>query len=258
MAHLNTVIIIPALNEECVIFAVVSSIRGFVDTVIVVDNGSDDATAQRAKDAGALVVSEPVRGYGRSCLAGVAAAEHADILIFMDGDGADDPNDLKSIMQPITSGQMDFVVGSRLSGIVEKGALTAPQRFGNWLACALMSILWSGRFSDLGPFRAIRRDAYERLRMSAPTFGWTVEMQVRALKQDLKYCEVPVRYRRRVGVSKISGTVSGVIMAGALILGTIAYEVMIDRPYSFRIRCANGFGRKRAKQNRSDKKKSLT
>lgn len=228
MARLNTAIIIPALNEEDAIATVVTGVRDGVNTVIVVDNGSTDATARRAREAGALIVTEPTPGYGRSCLAGVAAVSQADIFIFMDGDAADDPNDLASILKPIEDGDVDFVIGSRLSGFVEKGGLTLPQRFGNTLACALMALFWGGRFTDLGPFRAIRADAYRRLSMSAPTFGWTVEMQVRALKRGLRYCEVPVRYRRRIGVSKISGTVRGVIMAGFFILGTIAREVVVD------------------------------
>ncbi len=228
MARLNTAIIIPALNEENAIAAVVTGVRDAVNTVIVVDNGSTDATARRARDAGALIVVEPTPGYGRSCLAGVAAASYADVFIFMDGDAADDPNDLASILKPIEDGDIDLVIGSRLSGFVEKGSLTLTQRFGNKLACALMALFWGGRFTDLGPFRAIRADAYHKLSMAAPTFGWTAEMQVRAIKRGLRYCEVPVRYRRRIGISKISGTVRGVIMAGFFILGTIAREVAHD------------------------------
>ena len=236
MAGLKTTVIIPALNEERAIGAVVRGIRSKVEEVIVVDNGSDDATAQCAEKAGATVILERRRGYGRSCLAGVAAASQADILVFMDGDGADDPADLDEIVQLIKSNEADFVIGSRLSGIVEPGALTLPQRFGNSLACTLMSVIWRGRFTDLGPFRAIRKDAYDQLEMSAPTYGWTVEMQVRALKNGLRYCEVPVRYRRRIGVSKISGTISGVVLAGMYILGTIAYEMIIDLPLALRLR----------------------
>ena len=228
MARLKTVVIIPALNEERAIAKVVGSVRPLVDEVIVVDNGSEDQTIKKAQAAGATVVLEPVRGYGRACLAGVANAEDADILVFMDGDSADDPSDLNSILAPIEKGEADLVIGSRLSGDVEAGALTIPQRFGNALACFLMFVLWGGRFTDLGPFRAISKDAYDKLSMSAPTFGWTVEMQVRALKKRLPYLEVPVRYRRRIGVSKISGTVTGVVMAGAYILGTIAAEALSD------------------------------
>ena len=229
MARLNVAIIIPALNEERAIAGVVNSIREAVSTVIVVDNGSVDGTAQRAREAGALVVREPTPGYGRSCLAGIAAAPpKTDVFVFMDGDAADDPDDLAAMLKPIENGLVDFVVGSRLSGVVEKGALTLAQRFGNRLACALMALLWGGRFTDLGPFRAIRADAYRQLSMTAPTFGWTVEMQVRALKRGLRYCEIPVRYRRRIGVSKISGTVKGVFMAGFYILGTIIYEALVD------------------------------
>ena len=239
MARLKTVIIIPALNEERAIASVVRSVRPLVDRVIVVDNGSDDQTVEEAQAAGASVVVESVRGYGRACLAGVANAEDADILVFMDGDNADDPADLNAIVAPIEKGEADLVIGSRLTGDVEVGALTVPQRFGNGLACFLMFAIWGGRFTDLGPFRAIRKKAYDDLLMSAPTFGWTVEMQVRALKRNLRYVEVPVRYRRRIGVSKISGTVTGVIMAGAYILGTIAAEALLD----FRKTCASMFRR---------------
>lgn len=238
MAPMNTAIIIPALNEERAIAGVVSSVRNKVAKVIVVDNGSTDATAAHARAAGATVVSEPTPGYGRSCLAGVAAAPDADVFVFIDGDGADDPADLAAILKPIKNGCCDFVIGSRLSGVVEKGALTTPQRFGNWLACRLMALLWGGRFTDLGPFRAISADAYRTLDMTAPTFGWTVEMQVRALKRGLRYREVPVRYRRRIGVSKISGTVKGVFMAGVFILGTIAREALSDVANAMRRRKA--------------------
>ena len=223
---MRSVIIIPALNEQAAIGGVVRSVRGKADRVIVVDNGSTDATAARANEAGAEVVYVARPGYGRACLAGVAAAAEADLLIFMDGDGADDPEDLAALIAPIVDGQADFVVGSRLLGCTEKGALTLPQRFGNRLATQLMRLFWNGQFTDLGPFRAIRRSAYLSLHMQAPTYGWTVEMQVRALKQGLRYTEVPVAYRRRIGVSKISGTFKGVILAGWYILGTIFKEAL--------------------------------
>ena len=221
---MRSVIIIPALNEERAIHGVVTSVRGHVDRVIVVDNGSTDRTAQRAAAAGADVIYVAKPGYGRACMAGVAAAEEADLLIFMDGDGADDPNDLQAIIDPIIKGSYDFTIGSRLLGQVERGALTLAQRFGNTLATRLMRLFWGGTFTDLGPFRAIRRSAYLTLKMQAPTYGWTVEMQVRALKQNLRYLDVPVAYRRRIGVSKISGTLKGVILAGWFILGTIFKE----------------------------------
>jgi len=220
----SIVVIIPALNEEQAIGGVVTSIPSFVDRIIVADNGSTDRTAQRARGAGAEVVSVPEAGYGRACLAGVAEAGTADILVFVDGDGSDVPAEMDLLLAPILSGEVDMVIGSRAMGVAEAGSLTLPQRFGNRLACVLMTLFWGGRYTDLGPFRAIRRSAYERLGMTAPTFGWTVEMQVRALKQKLAVADVPVSYKNRIGVSKISGTVRGVVMAGAYILGTIFAE----------------------------------
>ena len=224
---MKSVIIIPALNEQDAIGGVVRSVKHQVDRVIVVDDGSTDCTPAMAADAGADVVFAAPAGYGRACLAGVAAATDADLLIFMDGDGADDPQDLEALITPIRLREVDFVVGSRTLGDVQRGALTLPQRWGNALATRLMKVFWGGSFSDLGPFRAIERNAYERLNMQAPTFGWTVEMQVRALKLGLKCQEVPVSYRRRIGVSKISGTIKGVLFAGSYILGTIFKEAVL-------------------------------
>lgn len=226
---MRSAIIIPALNEEAAIAGVVQSVLSQTDRVIVVDNGSTDQTAARAASAGADVIYVAQPGYGRACLAGVAAAGDADLLIFMDGDGADDPKDLPALIQPILKGQADFVIGTRLKGKTENGALTFPQRFGNALATRLMGLFWGGGFTDLGPFRAIKRSAYRSLNMRAPTFGWTVEMQVRALKQNLRCLEVPVTYRRRIGVSKISGTVKGVVLAGWFILGTIFLEAVLGQ-----------------------------
>jgi len=217
-------VIIPALNEEQAIAGVISRVPDFVERIIVADNGSTDRTAQRAKAAGADIVSVPLAGYGRACLAGVAEAGAVDILVFLDGDGSDVPEEMGLLVGPILSGELDMVIGSRALGVAEKGSLTLPQHFGNRLACWLMALFWGGKYTDLGPFRAIRRSAYDRLGMTAPTFGWTVEMQVRALKQKLAVADVPVNYTNRIGVSKISGTVRGVIMAGAYILGTIFAE----------------------------------
>jgi len=227
---MQSVIIIPALNEERAIGGVVRSVIAQADRVIVVDNGSTDATAACAREAGAEIIHVDRPGYGRACLAGVAAAKDAELIVFMDGDGADNPDDLSALIAPILSGKMDFVVGSRLRGETETGALTFAQRAGNRLATGLMRLLWNGAFTDLGPFRAITHSAYDRLDMQAPTFGWTVEMQVRALKSDLRYCEVPVSYRRRIGVSKISGTIRGVCLAGWYILGTILVEAFRPHP----------------------------
>jgi len=231
---MRSVIIIPALDEEAAIGGVVASVRDKVDRVIVVDNGSTDRTAEVAAAAGADTIHVARPGYGRACLAGIAAAEQADLLIFMDGDAADDPDDLAALIEPITSGRADLVIGSRALGPCEQGALTPVQRFGNGLATRLMRLFWGGRFTDLGPFRAIRRSAYLSLNMQAPTYGWTVEMQVRALKRKLRCVEVPVSYRRRIGVSKISGTIKGVILAGSYILGKIFVEAVFSWSSSIR------------------------
>lgn len=217
-------VIIPALNEEAAIAGVIKRIPGFVSEIIVADNGSTDQTALRAQAAGARVVYVPEAGYGRACLAGVAETANTDILVFIDGDGSDVPEEMGGLLAPILNGEVDMVIGSRALGNAERGSLTLPQRFGNRLACSLMRLFWGARYTDLGPFRAIRRDAYERLQMTAPTFGWTVEMQVRALKQKLAVADIPVSYRQRIGVSKISGTVRGVVLAGTYILGTIFAE----------------------------------
>lgn len=223
---LNPIIklVIPARNEEDAIGQVVASVIAQIDAVIVADNGSSDATAKVATTAGAIVVSVPEPGYGRACLAAIKAAGDHDILVFMDGDASDDPEDLPLLLEPILSGDADMVIGSRILGDCDPGALTVQQRFGNTLACWLMHLFWGYRFTDLGPFRAIRRESYERLNMQAPTFGWTVEMQVRALKYGLRCAEVPVHYRARIGISKISGTMRGVVLAGWYILGTIFWE----------------------------------
>ena len=230
MEGMNVSVIIPALNEELSIGTVVESVINDAHEVVVIDNGSSDDTAKIAREAGATVVHEPIPGYGRSCLAGVAATTNADIYLFMDGDGADDPADLPLILKPILEGHADMVVGSRIAGDVDPGALTLPQQFGNTLACSLMRLFWKGEFTDLGPFRAIRADAYQRLNMAALTYGWTVEMQVRALKCGLRNVEVPVHYRRRIGVSKISGTIRGVVLAGGHILGVIGREAIFSKP----------------------------
>ena len=222
-------LVIPARNEEDAIGQVVASVAPHVDAVIVADNGSTDKTADIARASGAIVVSVPEPGYGRACLAAIKKAGDFNILVFMDGDASDDPNDLNALLSPIVSGQADMVIGSRILGDCDPGALTVQQRFGNSLACWLMNLFWGYRFTDLGPFRAITREAYDKLEMQAPTFGWTVEMQVRALKQGLRCAEIPVHYRARIGVSKISGTIKGVILAGSYILGTIFKEAMWNR-----------------------------
>lgn len=219
-------VIIPARNEANAIGKVIDEIPGYVSDVIVADNGSTDGTAEIAQAHGARTVYVKEPGYGRACLAAMAAAAPSEITVFLDGDASDYPQDMSDILAPILSGAADFVIGSRLSGEREKGSLTPQQAFGNRLACALMSMFWDSDFTDLGPFRAIRTSHLAALNMQAETFGWTVEMQVRALKQGMRCSEVPVRYRKRIGVSKISGTVKGVVLAGYYILSTIFREKM--------------------------------
>ncbi len=215
---------IPALNEESSVGQVVRAILPMeVEGIIVVDNGSNDATAQIAQQAGAIVLTEPRRGYGYACLRGIAyAIEHnADIIAFVDGDYSDYPEELPSILQPIREKGFDMVIGSRMIGDREKGALLPQAVFGNWLACSLIRLFWNYDFTDLGPFRAVRTSALQRMTMSDPTYGWTVEMQIKAAKLGLKCTEVPVRYRKRIGKSKVTGTVSGTLKASVKILFTI-------------------------------------
>ncbi|MFM9828568.1 MAG: glycosyltransferase family 2 protein [Sphingomonas sp.] len=217
-------VIIPALNEAASLGAMLPELPDWIDEVIVVDNGSTDATAAVARQCGARVVAEPVRGYGHACLAGARATE-ADILLFLDGDGSDRPTLAARVVDPIAGGLADMVIGSRVLGNREPGALSPQQRWGNALACVLMRRLWGARHTDLGPFRAIRREALLALDLQALTYGWTVEMQIRAHRMGLRVVEVPVDYRRRIaGRSKVSGTVRGVALAAWYILGTIAVE----------------------------------
>ena len=226
-------VVIPARDEEDGVVAVLAALPAAgmpgehefrVSPIIVVDNGSRDRTAEVARAAGATVVSEPRRGYGAACLAGLAhlRASPPAIVAFLDADGSDDPTQLAEILAPILSGRADLVVGSRVLGDREPGALSAVQVLGNRLAVALLRLLFGARYTDLGPFRAIRWPALERLGMRDRDYGWTVEMQARAARAGLRAVEVPVRYRRRVGRSKISGTTRGVVGAGWKILVTIA------------------------------------
>lgn len=215
-------VIIPALNEERAIGRVIADIPPWVDRVIVADNGSTDRTAEISRAAGALVVAEPERGYGAACLAGLRNIGDADIVVFLDGDYSDHPEEMVTLVDPIIAGASDMVIGSRVLGIREAGALTPQQRFGNWLATRLIRWIWGTRYSDLGPFRAIATKSLKRLAMADRTYGWTVEMQIKAAILGLRSAEVPVRYRRRIGVSKISGTITGTVKAGWKILGMIA------------------------------------
>lgn len=216
-------LIIPALDEEHAIGPLLDEVdRSLVRDVIVGDNGSRDATAEVARRRGAEVVAVAERGYGAACAGALTRLRgDVDVVVFMDADGSDDPAEIPSLVNPIRSGDADLVIGSRPLGRIEPGALTPQQRFGNWLATRLIRLLYGHRYTDLGPFRAIRRDLLDRIGMQDRRYGWTVEMQVRALQLHARVAEVPVRYRKRIGKSKISGTVSGVLKAGWWILWTI-------------------------------------
>jgi len=214
-------VIIPAFNEERAIGRVLEEIPSTVSEVIVVDNGSTDATAAIARLRGAVVVHEPTRGYGQACLRGLSALSDTDIVVFLDGDYSDFPEEMPALYEPIVSGAADLVVGSRVLGQREKGALLPQARFGNWLSTRLIRWLFGVSFTDLGPFRAIGYKALKRLEMCYRNFGWTVEMQVKAARLEMRCTEVPVCYRKRIGTSKISGTLSGSVRAGHKILWTI-------------------------------------
>jgi glycosyltransferase involved in cell wall biosynthesis len=214
-------IVIPTLDEEQAIARVIADIPDWADEIVVADNGSADGTVRAAREAGARVVYEANRGYGAACQAGIRALSAVDIVVFLDGDYSDYPEEMPAIVDPIAAGQFDFVIGSRVKGKAAQGALTPQQRFGNWLACQLIGRLWGVAYSDLGPFRAIRRDALEELKMADRNYGWTAEMQINAAKAGLKILEVPVSYRPRIGASKVSGTLRGTLMAGFKILTLI-------------------------------------
>jgi glycosyltransferase involved in cell wall biosynthesis len=219
-------LVMPARDEAAALPHVLPYIPPWVAQVIVVDNGSRDGTADVARRHGAQVVTELRRGYGRACLAGIAALRpEVDTVLFMDADASDRPEEMARLLGPIAAGEADLVIGSRTRA-AEPGALTPQQRFGNWLACALIGLVWGVRYTDLGPFRAIRREALARLAMRDETWGWTVEMQVRAARLGLRTQEVPVGYRRRIGTSKISGTLSGTVRAGTKILWVIGVEAL--------------------------------
>lgn len=222
-------VIVPALNEEQAIGSVVRSVPDWVDEIVVVDNGSTDATSTIAAQAGARVVLEPRRGYGQACMSGIAAVTSPDIVVFLDGDGSDDTRQMAGLVAPVARRQADLTIGSRTLGQAESGSITPQQRFGNALACFLTRLLWGARFTDLGPFRAIRADALQRLAMTDRSYGWTIQMQIRGVKAGLRWKEVPVGYRRRIGLSKISGTLRGVLGAGAKILYTVATERLMPR-----------------------------
>jgi glycosyltransferase involved in cell wall biosynthesis len=215
-------VIIPAYNEEDSIAKVIKDLPPFVDEIIVVNNNSTDATAKNAKEAGATVLTELKSGYGNACLKGIEYIKQqkkdTDIVVFLDGDYSDYPEELTKIVAPMIEKNIDFVIGSRVKKLREKGAMQPQQIFGNWLATSLMALFFKSKFTDLGPFRAIKFDTLMRLQMEDPTYGWTVEMQLKILKQKFTYEEIAVKYRNRIGVSKVSGTVKGSIFAGIKIL----------------------------------------
>jgi glycosyltransferase involved in cell wall biosynthesis len=219
-------VIIPAYNEEKSIGQVIEQIpKELVTEIIVVNNASSDNTEQRAKDAGATVLNEPNPGYGNACLRGIDyirnQASTPDIVVFIDGDLSDYPQEMIHLVNPIIKNNVDLVIGSRALGQKEKGSMTPQQIFGNWLATRLLKLFYNANFTDLGPFRAIKFEKLLALGMQDKTYGWTVEMQLKAAKLALTCEEVPVRYRKRIGVSKISGTVKGTILAGYKIIHTI-------------------------------------
>lgn len=222
---MNVAVIIPVLNEVDTIGAVVRAVPSAVPRVLVVDAGSTDGTVEAAEAAGAQVIVERTRGYGRACMAGVAAAaqQGADVVAFVDGALAEDPAELAAVIAPITSGAADFVVGSRVTGQVEPGALRPLQRLGNAVATALIGLRHGHRYSDLGSMRAIRLRALLSLRLQEPAHGWPTELQIRAIQHGLRVCEVPISYRRRRhGRSKVAGSVTGSLRASAAILRVIA------------------------------------
>ncbi len=230
---MRVVVIIPAFNEARAIGQVIGHLPSArVHTVVVVDNASTDETARNAQQAGALVVREPQRGYGAACLAGIRYARSLapDVLVFLDGDYSDHPEELPRLLDPIARGEADFVVGSRLRGRRERGAMPLPAVVGGWIAGHWIRLVWGQRWTDLGPFRAIRMGALDALGMEDETFGWTVEMQIKAARAGLRCVEVPVSYRRRIGVSKITGTISGTLRAAAKILWTLLrYSILLRR-----------------------------
>ncbi|MFT7441715.1 MAG: glycosyltransferase involved in cell wall biosynthesis [Maribacter sp.] len=218
-------VIIPAYNEQDSIAKVIHDIPKIVDEIIVISNNSADNTEINAKNAGATVLKESRKGYGFACLKGMDYIEKQkikpEIVVFLDGDYSDYPEQLTAIIAPIINDNIDFVVGARIKKLREKGSMTPQQVFGNWLATFLMKLLFRAKFTDLGPFRAIKYNKLLALKMQDKTYGWTVEMQLKALKQKLTYTEIFVKYRNRIGVSKVSGTIKGTIFAGIKILGWI-------------------------------------
>ncbi len=219
-------VIIPAFNEQNAVGLVIDEIpKDWVSEIIVVDNGSTDDTFLQAESKGATALKEPIRGYGNACLRGMKHIAHSpsqpDIVVFLDGDHSDYPEQLIELVQPILDNKADLTIGSRALGIKEKGSMTPQQIFGNWLATTLIKLFYGVKFTDLGPFRAIKYDSLMTIGMQDRTYGWTVEMQLKAAKLNLLTLDVPVNYRQRIGVSKVSGTIKGTLGAGYKIIYTI-------------------------------------
>ena len=218
-------VIIPAFNEADSIAHVINDLPKSVSEIIVVNNDSSDATVENARAAGATVLTETKKGYGYACLCGMdyiaIQSKQPDIIVFIDGDYSDYPEELDRVVAPIIENDLDFVVGARKKSLREEGSMTPQQVFGNQLATFLMRLFFGSKFTDLGPFRAIKYESLKELKMEDKTYGWTVEMQLKILRKKMAYTEVPVRYKKRIGVSKVSGTVKGTIFAGVKILGWI-------------------------------------
>ena len=218
-------VIIPAQNEQDAIANVINDLPKIVDEVIVISNNSTDQTELNAKNAGATVLKEHRKGYGYACLKGMDYISKQkttpEIIVFLDGDYSDYPEQLTEIIDPILNNDIDFVIGARVKKLREAGAMTPQQVFGNWLATFLMKLFFNAKFTDLGPFRAIKYEKLVALKMEDKTYGWTVEMQLKVLKHQMTYRELPVKYRNRIGTSKVSGTIKGTIFAGIKILSWI-------------------------------------
>ncbi|MFZ1808274.1 MAG: glycosyltransferase family 2 protein [Cyclobacteriaceae bacterium] len=226
MSNSKISVIIPAFNEENGVGQVLSEIpRDLVTEIIVVNNASTDNTERVAKEGGATVLREPISGYGRACLKGIdyvkKSSPQPDVVVFLDADHSDYPEEMRSLVEPILAGRADIVIGSRVLGQKEAGSMTPQQIFGNWLATRLLKLFYGVKFTDLGPFRAVRFSSLIEMNMQDKTYGWTVEMQLKAAKMKMRCLEVPVRYRKRIGFSKISGTLKGTVLAGYKILYTI-------------------------------------
>ncbi len=214
------VVIIPAFNEEESLPKVIADIPNFVDEIIVSNNGSTDKTEEVAKSLGVTVLNEYEKGYGAACLKAIEYIKNKqiDIVVFLDGDYSDHPQEMDLIVEPIINNEVDLVIGSRMLGKREQGAMLPQAVFGNWLSAFLIKLFWNYNFTDLGPFRAIKYSSLQQLKMQDRNFGWTVEMQIKAAKHKMKCKEVPVSYRKRIGKSKVTGTIKGTVKASAKIL----------------------------------------